>query len=376
MWEEPVSFPHIIISSSGKRVSREQWEQLRALSGGQKVEHRLRVRASIVWRLLVLGQKVEEVSSDMELTSKTVQKWRGRFLDKGLDGLQDAYRSGRPATFTLPERCEVIAMACDAPEHYGEAFEPSWTLNRLTKAVSRHCSFTMSRSSIARTLRENDLHPHRVKMWLHSMDPDFKEKVNAVVDLYLNPPPDTVVVCVDEKTGVQATERKCPTRPARPGQSARVEYEYIRHGTQALIAGFNIFTGKVTASCGKTRKADDLMAFMERLATQYQGQKVTVIWDNLNIHNDGQDRRWAQFNERHGNRFSFVHTPLHASWMNQVEIFFSILHKRCIRNGSFLSEEDLKRKLMAFIERWNAEEGHPFNWTFRGYPMQQKVGSS
>lgn len=152
-----------------------------------------------------------------------------------------------------------------------------------------------------------------------------------------------------------------------------MEYEYIRHGTQNIITSFDVKTGKVYAECRDRRKAEDLLEFMENLALKYKEYtKVIIVWDNLNIHRDGPSKRWTEFNKRHGNKFEFRYTPLHASWVNQVEIFFSILHKRTLKHGSFESKEYLKQKVMAFIQRWNEKEGHPFNWTFRGYPMQDK----
>ena len=149
----------------------------------------------------------------------------------------------------------------------------------------------------------NDLKPHRFKMWLHSKDPGFTEKVNDIVDLYINTPEDEVVICVDEKTGMQATERITETVLPKPGISGKYECEYIRHGTQSLIAAFDIRTGNVIVQCGDTRTADDLLALMEKVAKAYTDvKKIHVIWDNLNIHTDGPTERWTLFNKNHGNK--------------------------------------------------------------------------
>lgn len=248
-----------------------------------------------------------------------------------------------------------------------------WTLDMLTEAVVEHTTGpAMSRSSIHRTLQRNDLQPHRHQMWLHSRDPYFREKVNTLVDLYLHPPKGAVVVCVDEKTGMQVLERKTPTRPARPGEAARLEHEYIRYGTRSLFAAFNIRTGQVTAQCRKGRKASDLLAFMDHLAAVYPGKRILIIWDNLNIHYDGPHQRWTRFNQRHQGRFEFYYTPLHASWVNQIEIFFSILHRRCLRYSDFSSATEVEEHVLSFIQQWNNDEGHPFDWTFGGYPMQSQ----
>ncbi|WP_324669939.1 IS630 family transposase [Geochorda subterranea] len=198
--------------------------------------------------------------------------------------------------------------------------------------------------------------------------------MNRIVGLYRDPPDDAVILCIDEKTGMQALERKHETRRAIPGRPGRCEYEYIRHGTQSLLAAFDIRTGRVTARCGPTRTAEDLVSLLEAVAEAYrEAARIIVIWDNLDIHHDGPQARWSRFNARHGGKFEFVYTPRHASWVNQVEIFFSILQRRCLKHGDFHSAEELRERVLAFIARWNTEEGHPFHWTFRGYPMQERA---
>lgn len=348
--------------------------KLHRLARSQKDEVRLVFRAKIIWSLSQERLTPKQIAEKLGTTTKTVRKWRDRFLEMGLQGLHDALRSGRPSRYSPGERCEVIALACDAPANYGYHGEEHWTYDTLTEAVNTCNGIPISRSSVVRTLKEIHLKPHKTKMWLHSPDPDFKIKVNQIVDLYLAPwPDDVVVLCIDEKTGMQANERKYETRRPLPGRSGRYEFEYIRHGTQSLLASFDIRTGHVLARCGATRKAEDLMAFMESVASHYHwARRVIVIWDNLNIHLDGPTERWTRFNQRHGGKFVFYHTPLHASWVNQIEIYFSILSRRCLRKASFSSTDELRRRVLSFIRRWNLVESHPFNWTFRGYPLQSQ----
>jgi len=221
----------------------------------------------------------------------------------------------------------------------------------------------MSVTEVRRTLRAAALHPHRVRMWLHSPDPAFRPKVRRICDLYRRAPDDGVVLCVDEKTGMQALEHKYPMKRARIGRDGRVEFEYIRHGTRALIAGFDPHTGQVIAQCRKRRTAEDLLAFMELVAKKYPTGKVYIVWDNLNIHDE---RRWREFNLRHGGRFRFVYTPLHASWVNQIEIWFSILHRRVLKYGTFANTRELVAAVLGFVAHWNRREAHPFRWTFTG----------
>jgi len=362
------------VSGPLPELTADQRKALREWKFGHKVEHRLWLRASIIWGLFHQRLSVAQVAACVGVTERTVVKWRDRFLQAGVAGLYDRPRSGRPPRFGPEQRCEVIALACDAPASYGFEGRTLWTYDTLTDAVQRRLGVPMSRSSVWRTLTQNALRPHRVRMWLHSPDPDFKPKVNRIVGLYLDPPDDAVVLCIDEKTGMQALERRHETRRAVPGRPGRYEHEYIRHGTQSLLAAFNIRTGRVTARCGPTRTAEDLESFLEAVAQEYrEAPRIIVIWDNLNIHHDGQQKRWSRFNARHGGKFEFVYTPLHASWVNQIEIFFSILHRRCLKHGDFHSTEDLRGHVLAFIDRWNTKEGHPFHWTFRGYPMQAKA---
>lgn len=240
-------------------------------------------------------------------------------------------------------------------------------------AIARGIVDSIGWGTVQRILAEADLRPHLTQGWVHSPDPKFREKVTEISELYLNPPPDSVVLCIDEKPGMQAIERKYPAKPPAPGRKRRREFEYTRHGTQTLISSFEVHTGKVLAHCGDTRKAEDLVAFMEKVALEYPTGTVHVVWDNLNIHYDGKDARWTEFNKRHGNRFKFHYTPKHASWVNQVQLFFSIVERVCLRHGSFASKEELRATVLEFIAYWNREKAHPFKWTFTGYPLQSGV---
>lgn len=357
------------LTDPARRDELERWVR------GQRIEYRLRLRATIVWQRLVAGEPTTDVADAWHVTVKTVNKWCGRYLAEGIEGLRDRRRSGAPSRFTIGQRCEVVAIACDDPVNYGHPEGTRWTLDLLTATASAHVDGpAMSRTSIHRALTEVDLRPHKIRMWLHSRDPLFKEKVNDVVGLYLEPPADAVVLSVDEKTSIQALERP-QGKPATPGQPGRQEFEYVRHGVTSLMAAFNVQSGEVLHRLGPTRTADDLLALMEQVAEHYRdAKKIVVIWDNLNIHLDGSTRRWSDFNARHGNRFEFHYTPIHASWVNQVEVFFSILQKACLRRRSFRSVAELEAALAHFIDRWNKIDGHPFNWTFRGYPLQSKAG--
>jgi transposase len=250
-------------------------------------------------------------------------------------------------------------------------FRDVWTYGSLSDVLAAKTGYRLSTSEIGRILRFKEIRPHHVAQWLRSEDPDFLPKAQAVCDLYLNPPKDAVVVCVDEKP-MQALERRHPTHVARDDGTVRYEYEYKRHGTQVLLAAFDIKTGKVLGQVLPRRTAPALVDFMESLARRYPTQQVHVVWDNLNVHYDGKDDRWVRFNARHGGRFHFVYTPKHASWMNQVEIWFSILHRRILRHGDFGSTRHQKDEVEGFIRHWNQKEAHPFRWTWRTDRIQNR----
>ncbi len=223
-------------------------------------------------------------------------------------------------------------------------------------------------SEVGRILARQDLRPHHVRTWLNSQDPEFWPKIRTVCGVYLSPPPDTTVLCIDEKR-LFAREHLHPLLPPGPGRTMRQETDYKRHGVQVLIGAFDVRTGRVIAQVRDHRKADDLVEFMEHVAASVPG-KVIVVWDNLNIHHEGKTQRWSAFNARHGGRFSFVYTPKHASWVNQIELWFSIVERRVLRHGSFTSKEQQARMVLGFVDHWNAVEGHPFRWRFRGEPRR------
>jgi transposase len=253
--------------------------------------------------------------------------------------------------------------SCAAPETFGLE-RTTWSQQTLADVVSRDLGCSMSRSEVCRTLQAIGLAPHRYRKWVHSPDRAFRAKAAAICDLYCQPPANATVLCVDEKPGMQALERRFPTQTSLSGL-AREEFEYIRHGTQVLLAALDVRSGEVIGEVCAKRTAANLVAFMERLAKRYPRGPIIVIWDNLNIHYDGKDRRWTRFNARHGHRFSFVYTPKHASWLNQIEIWFSILQRQLLRHGSFCSTAELGQRILHFIDDYR-RRAKPFRWTFRG----------
>jgi transposase len=338
----------------------------------QRAAYTIVQRARIVL-LAVAGHGVEDIARAVGWTGRAVRKWKARFAAApSLTTLEDAPRSGRPPRVPVSVRCQLVRLACERPNHEIMRFRDVWTYASLADVLAAKTGYRLSTSEIGRILRFKDIRPHHIKQWLHSEDPNFLSKAEAVCELYLNPPRDAVVVCIDEKP-LQALGRLHPTHLAPQDGSVRFEYEYERHGTQVLLAAFDIRTGKVLGRVLPRRTAPALVGFMEELARRYPTQQVYVVWDNLNVHYDGKDERWTKFNTRHGGRFHFVYTPKHASWMNQVEIWFSILHRRIIRHGDFGSIDHQRDEVEGFIRHWNKREAHPFRWTWRTDRVQNHL---
>jgi transposase len=332
------------------------------------------MRIRIVLRL-AKDPCVSACAEAFDMDRKTVRLWRERYSHGGREALRTLPRGGCPPRIDAVSRCQVIAMACAKPKDFGVPFRPTWTIPSLTKTYNEYRESVpglapMKATSVFRILHDADLRPHRMRYWLHSPDPEFRPKVTKICELYRSPPPGSVVLCIDEKPGMQALGRKHPVRPAAPGRAGRFDYEYIRNGTRTLIAAFNPHTGEVFGHVGPTRTGDDLVAFMEDVARWIPDKEIHVVWDNLNIHKDGPSKRWIRFNERNGNRFHFHYTPIHASWVNQVEVFFSILGRRVLRHEVYDHVDDLTEAVTGFLDHWNEHEKHPFRWTFKGYPLQ------
>ena len=333
------------------------------LARGQRASHRLVQRAQII-DLAADGVSTYAIARRLGCCEATVRKWRARMAaSPRAPSMEDAARSGRPATIPIAVRLTVVRLGCDVPPE-GERvrrFREVWTLASLRDAVAAETGVRISVSEVHAILRCGGLSPHRVVGWLHSPDAEFAARSKRVAELYVSPPPGAVVLSVDEKTGIQATRRIHPNH-AGPRGHLRREFEYVRSGTTTMIAALNVATGHVHAIC-KRRTRANFLAFLDRVIADYPKGDVYIVVDNLNIHTGPEITAWCA---RYRGRIRFVYTPRHASWLNQIEIWFSILQRRVLRDGCFADVKELEHRLKTFVRYYNRFEAKPFRWRFRG----------
>lgn len=315
------------------------------------------------------GMSVPEIARTVGLSERWVRKWKARFIaDPHWHSLEDQQRSGRPRRIPLSVRCRLVMLACMSRGSWSsDGAGNLWSYSALAQATTRETGCDISVSEVGRTLRFEGIRPHNIRYWLNSKDPEFETKAERVCETYLNPPVNTVVLSVDEKP-LQVIERKNETTIDDCDGSNRFEYEYIRHGTQQLLAALDVHTGKVHHVIVDRRDSEATLAFVQGLVDAHPGKKIIIVWDNLSTH---KGERWIDFNERNSGRISFVYTPLHASWMNQIEIWFSILQRAILRRASFPNKNKQSKDLRRFIARWN-ETARPFNWTWRASEHKRK----
>lgn len=409
-------------SATEVEVSRRQEQMLSGLSRRTTAAQRLVQRVEIVLGLAG-GGTPSQIAQRLGVERQTVYKWARRWREQtprlkaaeaeGVGDrqlrelieqvLEDAYRSGRPAKFTPAQRTQVIALACESPRESGLPLRRWTSLDLAIEACRREWVPSLSRATVSRLLAGAKLKPHLSRYWLNGAPTDraaFDAQVRAVCQLYQQAPAlheqGIHVVCVDEKSGLQVLEHKYPAKPMMPGKAERIEHEYRRHGTVCLIANFVVATGQVIApSIGPTRtEADFVRHIQQTVAHDPQAQWIFVA-DNLNTHQSASLVEWiaqccaiekdlgvkgrcgvlkstasrAAFLADPTHRIRFVYTPKHSSWLNQVEIWFSILNGRVLRRASFSSAQELSQTLLKFIDYFNKTLAKPFKWTYTGKPL-------
>jgi transposase-like protein len=402
-----------------RRLSDRELAELTRLSRGQKTSRRLVERARFVLAA-AQGSSVHSLSRSGGHSKNTVRKWRDRFFRRRAtepgrpvqDYLGDDGRDGRPPEFSAEQVVQLMSLATSEPESHGVPHS-HWSCRELTRVAVKEGHFEhLSKSHVQRLLSKDELQPHRVRMWLNRPeDPQYDERANTVTRLVCDATQpvatapgtptgatgapanklDHVVVSFDEKSGMQALERTAPDRPMQPGMPAKLEYEYRRHGTLVLLALMYVNTGRISGYCMEQRTNENtsmsLRVWLGLLLMQGY-KRVTVLADQLNTHMSMDVVRSvadlcglpvpdeSELDTRHKRRdwleckehqICFQYTPRHASWLNPIEKWFSVLGRRLLRRASFRSTEELAKRVGEFIDYYNLYHARPYRFRRRTY---------
>jgi transposase len=323
--------------------------RLEALTRSSSIRAGLAQRARIVL-LAAEGLPNAEIARRTGTSRPTVLDWRNRYAAVGLAGLDDLPRSGRPAE--IDEIEVVVATLADGGRPPARLGVTHWSARLLADQLG------ISFASVARIWRKWELQPWRSETFKFSTDPELEAKIRDVVGLYLNPPEKAVVVCIDEKSQVQALDRTAPILPIMPGVPEKQTHDYVRHGTTTLFAALEVATGRVEQACLPRHRHQEFLRFLRQVAKAYPRVKLHLVCDNYATHKHPAVAAWLARNPR----ISLHFTPTSGSWLNLVEIFFGIITRQAIRRGSFGSVRELIEAITRFIDGWN-QRCQPFIWT-------------
>lgn len=333
-------------------ATEQQMHELLIMKRSLKMERRYCQRAEIIL-LSLEGKTLDEIITTTGLSKPIVNKWRQRFRKKGIEGLQDAQRSGKPSRITAKQKATVIQKACEKPE----GGYTNWSQQRIAEVVG------ISQSKVYQILKQADLKPHKIEYWCgKSPDPEFESKMINLVGLYMNPPENAVVICVDEKTQIQALDRTQPILPLKEKAPKRLTATYKRNGTIALIAALAVHTGEITAKTMSSNNADNFLSFLKKLDRIYRNITLHIIVDNLSVHKNQTVKEWLSKKRKIKLHF----TPTYSSWLNQIEIWFNILSKDVLKGGVWKSVEQLTKQMLEYIDTYNKTRAKPFAWTYTG----------
>jgi putative transposase len=333
-------------------------EQLECLARSRSLPAGLVRRAKIVL-LSVSGKTNLEIAQQLEMSKTTVGLWRGRFLQHGVSGLYDELRPGRPRPISDERVAQLVRKTLKTKPQAGT----HWSIRQIAAQTG------VSKSTVHRIWQAFGLQPHRQKQFKLSSDPFFVEKVRDIVGLYLNPPENAVVLCLDEKSGIQALERTQPLLPLGLGYVEGVTHDYRRHGTTTLFAALDTANGKVLTPCRQRHRHQEYLRFLREIAKNVpQNLQVHVIVDNYATHKHLRVKRWFAARPR----FHVHFTPTYASWLHQVEIWFNRITQQAIRRGTFRSVKDLVEKIDHYVKKSN-RQAQPFVWTATADSIFAKV---
>ncbi len=340
-------------------VSQDTREALEALARSRSLPAGLVGRARIVL-LCAEGLDNTTVAEQVGVSRQTVGRWRERFRTQGLMGLYDEHRPGRPRSLPDDTLMTLLRKTLETRPPDGRTH---WTCRAMAEATG------VSKSTVQRVWTAFHLQPHRQKHFQLSTDPFFVEKVRDIVGLYLNPPDHAMVLCVDEKSQIQALERTQPLLPLGLGYVEGVTHGYLRHGTTTLFAALDVATGRVLAQCKPRHRHQEFLGFLKHIDAHVPPDlDIHLVVDNYGTHKHARVKRWLAARPRYHLHF----TPTYASWLNQVEIWFHIITQQAIRRGSFASVTQLKAKIRHFTDHYNPG-ARPFLWTATADSILHKI---
>jgi putative transposase len=339
-------------------LDAEQQKELEAFTRSRSLPHALVVRAKVVL-MAATGAQTGEIANALGLSRQTVGKWRGRFVSRGIEGLYDEYRPGRPRSIDDERIAELVNKTLKSkPEGARQ-----WSCREMAEASG------ISKSTVQRVWSAFGLKPHRQESFKLSTDPFFIEKLREIVGLYLNPPENAVVLCVDEKSQCQALERSQPLLPMGLGYVEGVTNDYVRHGTTTLFAAFDVANGEVLTKCKPRHRHQEFLGFLKQIDANVPADlDVYIVMDNYATHKHAEVKGWFA---RHP-RYHACFTPTHSSWLNQVQRWFGLITQRAIRRGSFRSVKELVEKIEQFVAAYN-KKAKPFVWVATADSILEKL---
>ena len=339
-------------------ISREERQQLTALSASRSLPAGLVTRVRIAL-MAADGLSNNAIGEKLGVSVWTVSKWRARYLALGLPGLHDEMRPGRPRTISDDRVATLVRRTLQT--------RPQRATHWSVRAMAGESG--LSAATVYRIWRAFGLQPHRRRHFKLSNDPFFVEKVREIVGLYLNPPDQALVLCVDEKSQIQALDRTQPLLPMGLGYAEGVTHDYVRHGTTTLFAALDIATGAVLGQCKARHRHREYLQFLRHIDANVPADlHIHLVVDNYATHKHPAVKRWLTMHPR----YHVHYTPTYSSWLNQVEIWFNLITQQAIRRGAFRSVKELVRKIDRFVENYNVR-ARPFAWVATADSILQKI---
>ena len=309
--------------------------------------------------LLADGKTYEQIITTLQTTKPTIARWKARFEEAGMEGLQPRHKGSQPRAATASVQARVARRVQQKPPDGST----HWSCRKLAADLG------MSHATVQRILAQAKLQPHRLDRYMASNDLDFEQKAADIIGLYMNPPQHAAVFCVDEKTAIQALDRHVPVLPLSPGRAERHGFEYYRHGTVSLYAALDVKTGKVNGKTTRRHTSADFIEFLTDIVSKTRWAKqIHIVLDNLSAHKTQAVQEFLAANPK----VQFHFTPTYSSWLNQVELWFAKIQRDVIDRGIFTSVADLSRKIRKYIQAY-AKSAKPFRWTYTDPKHRIKV---